>query len=66
MILAATHALRGYDAIQLAAAVAVHARGISLRLPVLTLIFAAEKLNAAATIMGSSDMASTSLRHLPA
>jgi hypothetical protein len=38
MILAETYALRGYDAVQLAVAVEVNARGISLGLPVLTLI----------------------------
>jgi uncharacterized protein len=37
MALAETHALRGDDAVQLAAAVEVHARGDTLGLPVLTL-----------------------------
>ena len=39
MLLAATYALRGYDAVQLAAAVEVHARRQSMRLPALNLGF---------------------------
>ena len=52
MILAETYALRGYDAVQLAVAVEVNARGISLGLPVLTLIAANGEFNVAATIEG--------------
>jgi hypothetical protein len=52
MTLAETHALRGYDAVQLAAAIEVHARGMSLGLPVLTLVSADGDLNMAATIEG--------------
>jgi uncharacterized protein len=46
------YALHGYDAVQLAAAVEVHARGDILGLPVLTLISADEDLNVAATAEG--------------
>jgi hypothetical protein len=49
---AETHALRGYDAVQLAAAVEVHARGVNLGLPVLTLVFADGDLNEAETTEG--------------
>jgi predicted nucleic acid-binding protein len=52
MTLAETHALRGYDAVQLAAAVEVNARGITLGLPVLTLVSADGELNVAATTEG--------------
>jgi uncharacterized protein len=52
MTLAETQALRGYDAVQLAAAVEVHARGISLGLPSLTLVFADGELNVAAMNAG--------------
>lgn len=52
MTLAETHALRGYDAVQLAAAIEVHARGMSLGLPVLTLVSADGELNMAAMIEG--------------
>ena len=52
MTLAETHALRGYDAVQLAAAVEVNARGITLGLPVLTLVSADGELNVAATAEG--------------
>ncbi|WP_152054212.1 type II toxin-antitoxin system VapC family toxin [Tautonia marina] len=47
--LARTHGLRGYDAVQLAAALEVHAR-----VPTLTLISADQELNAAATASGMS------------
>jgi predicted nucleic acid-binding protein len=52
MTLAETHALRGYDAVQLAAAVEVNTRGITLGLPVLTLVSADGELNVAATTEG--------------
>jgi predicted nucleic acid-binding protein len=52
MTLAETHALRGYDAVQLAAAVEVNARGITLGLPVLTLVSADGELYLAATTEG--------------
>jgi predicted nucleic acid-binding protein len=52
MAFAETHALRGYDAVQLAAAVEVHIRGETLGLPVLTLVSADEDLNVAATAEG--------------
>ena len=49
MAFAETYTLRGYDAVQLAAAVEVHTRGDILGLPVSTLISADEDLNMAAT-----------------
>ncbi len=52
MTLAETHALRGYDAVQLAAALEVHTRVASLNLPSLTLISADTALNAAAQTEG--------------
>lgn len=52
MTLAETHALRGYDAVQLAAALEVNARVTSLNLPLLTLISADAALNAAAQTEG--------------
>jgi uncharacterized protein len=52
MALAETHALRGYDAVQLAAAVEVHIRGITLGLPVLTFVSADGELNLAAATEG--------------
>jgi predicted nucleic acid-binding protein len=52
MAFAETYALRGYDAVQLAAAVEIHSRVNSLGLPVLTLISADEDLNVAATTEG--------------
>jgi predicted nucleic acid-binding protein len=52
MSLAETYALRGYDAVQLAAAVEIHSRGESLGLPVLTLVSADEDLNVAAAAEG--------------
>jgi predicted nucleic acid-binding protein len=52
MAFAETYALRGYDAMQLAAAMEVHARGDILGLPVLTLISADEDLNVAASAEG--------------
>ena len=52
MTLAETHALRGYDAVQLAIAVEVNARGITLGLPVLTLVSADGELNMVVTTEG--------------
>jgi len=52
MALAETHAVRGYDAAQLAAAVEVNIRGITLGLPVLTLVSADGELNVAAVTEG--------------
>ena len=52
MAFAETYALRGYDAVQLAAAVEVHTRGNTLGLPVLTLVSSDEDLNVAATAEG--------------
>lgn len=54
MQLAETHALRGYDAVQLAAAMDVNAHWLGLSMPALTLISADADLNAAATIEGLS------------
>jgi uncharacterized protein len=51
---AETYALRGYDAVQLAAAVEIHTRGEILGLSVLTLISADEDLNVAAAAEGLS------------
>ena len=48
MVLAETHALRGYDAVQLAAALEVHDRILVLGLPPLTLVSADGELNMAA------------------
>jgi len=50
--LARLHALRGYDAVQLAAALAVHAERRAARLPALTLVCADSELNAAARSEG--------------
>jgi uncharacterized protein len=47
-----TYALRGYDAVQLAAAVEIHTRGETLGLPVLTLVSADDDLNVAAAAGG--------------
>ena len=52
MSLAETHALRGYDAVQLAAALEVNTRRLALRMPPLTFISADAALNAAATTEG--------------
>ena len=52
MAFAETYALRGYDAVQPAAAVEVQIRGDTLGLPVLTLVSADEDLNVAATAEG--------------
>ncbi len=52
MLLAATYALRGYDAVQLAAVVEVHAQRQSMRLPSLIFVSADTALNAAALAEG--------------
>jgi hypothetical protein len=52
MALAEQYALRGYDAVQLAAAVETQAYNLSVGLPVLTLISADAALNTAATAEG--------------
>jgi predicted nucleic acid-binding protein len=52
MALVETHALRGYDAVQLAAAVEINLRGTTLGLPVLTLVSADGELNLAAATEG--------------
>jgi hypothetical protein len=52
MDMADKHALRGYDAVQLAAALAIHEKRIAEGLPVLTLVSAAAELNAAALAEG--------------
>ena len=52
MQLAETHALRGYDAIQLTAAIEVNAYGLSSGMPKLILISADGNLNAAAMAEG--------------
>jgi uncharacterized protein len=54
MAFAETYALRGYDAVQLAAAVEIQTRGDTLGLPVLTLVSADEDLNVAPTAEGVS------------
>jgi predicted nucleic acid-binding protein len=50
--LAEIHALRGYDAVQLAAALEVHLDRVSLGLPAITLISADAALNATAITEG--------------
>jgi uncharacterized protein len=52
MTLAETHSVRGYDAVQLATAVEIHRRGLTLGLPALTLVSADEELNRAARAEG--------------
>ena len=52
MQLAKTHALRGYDAVQLAAAMDVNAYGLSSGIPKLILVSADSDLNAAAVAEG--------------
>lgn len=52
MGLAEVHALRGYDAVQLAAALEVHARRVARRLSQLTLVSADAELNGAAAAEG--------------
>lgn len=52
MDLAETHGLRGYDAVQLAAALEVNAQCLALGMPAMMLISADAALNAAATLEG--------------
>jgi uncharacterized protein len=52
MELAETHSLRGYDAVQLAAALMVHNMRQALGLPALELVSADRDLNDAATTEG--------------
>lgn len=52
MLLAETHALRGYDAVQLAAALTVNASYRNAGFPSITLLSADTELNAAATAEG--------------
>jgi hypothetical protein len=52
MDLAQTDRLRGYDAIQLAAALAVNDVGVAVGLPPLTFVSADAELNAVATVHG--------------
>lgn len=52
MRLAETHGLRGYDAIQLAAALAIQTLRVTQQLPAMTLVSADSELNAAATAEG--------------
>ena len=52
MTVAETHGLRGYDAVQLATAVEIHVRGLTLGLPALTLVSADGELNTAAQVEG--------------
>lgn len=52
MALAETHSLRGYDAVQLATALEVHAHGLDLGMPALSLVSADSELNNAAPVEG--------------
>lgn len=52
MLLAETHALRGYDAMQLAAALAVNAGYRAAGLPSITLLSSDKDLNTAASVEG--------------
>jgi uncharacterized protein len=52
MVLAETHALRGYDAVQLSAALILYARRVARGLSALTLVSSDAELNAAATVEG--------------
>jgi uncharacterized protein len=52
MQLAETYALRGYDAVQLGAALQVNLRSLALGLPGLTLVSADVALNTAAVVEG--------------
>ena len=52
MALAETHALRGYDAVQCAAALSIHTHRQTLGMPSLTLVSADVALNTAATAEG--------------
>lgn len=52
MTLAEMRVLRGYDAVQLAAALEVNAASLSLGMPTVTLVSADTELNAAAAAEG--------------
>jgi predicted nucleic acid-binding protein len=52
MVLAETHALRGYDAVQLSAALLLNTRRLARGLPAPTLVSSDAELNAAATAEG--------------
>jgi len=52
MAVAETHALRGYDAVQCAAALVIHSHRQTLGMPLLTLVSADAALNTAATSEG--------------
>ncbi len=52
--LAEKHALRGYDAVQLAAALQLHAERMAVNLPPIRLVSADDALNAAAMLEGLS------------
>jgi uncharacterized protein len=52
MALAETHALRGYDAVQLSAASLLNARRLARGLPALTFVSSDAELNAAAALEG--------------
>ena len=52
MALAATHALRGYDAVELSAALNLNVRRLTRGLPALTLVSSDAELNTAATAEG--------------
>jgi hypothetical protein len=52
MAMAETHALRGYDAVQCAAALVVHTYRQALGMPILTLVSADAVLNTAAAAEG--------------
>ncbi len=54
MLLTKAHGLRGYDAVQLAAALVANDERLSLGASALTLIFADDNLNAAARVEGLS------------
>ena len=62
MALARTRFLRGYDAVQLAVAVGLHALRQVLGLPVLTLVSADTDLNVAAALLRNSLMSLQPLR----
>jgi len=51
-LLAETHALRAYDAVQLAAVAELHAQRTAAGLPAVTLVGADQELNTAATALG--------------
>ncbi len=52
ILLAETHALRAYDAVQLAVVAELHAHRTAAELPAVTLVSADQELNAAAVALG--------------